>query len=114
MRRLANTMGDLIGLLVLGALIITLALTFGGLPREAKPASQAFQSPIQTPTQLPHPLPMRDSPLGPLCGLSIPSARMGYLLKGVICFQCGLPLHLRIAHYALHPIQEVYRAHVNI
>lgn len=57
MRRLVSMAASLLGLLALGALVVILALTFGGLPREAKPASQAFQSPIETPTPPPYPPP---------------------------------------------------------
>lgn len=51
-------MGGLLGLLVLVGLAVVLAMTFGGLRREAEPVSQAFQSPIETPTQPPYPLPV--------------------------------------------------------
>ncbi len=57
MRRLVNIAGGLLGLLALGALVVALALTFGGLQKEAKPVSQVFQSPIETPTQPPYPPP---------------------------------------------------------
>ncbi len=57
MKRLLNIVGGLLGLLVLIGLAVVLAMTFGGLRREAEPASQAFQSPIETPTQLPYPPP---------------------------------------------------------
>ncbi len=63
MRRLANIIGGLVGLLVLGALVVILALTFGGLQRGAKLASQAFQSPIETPTQPPYPPPETPTPV---------------------------------------------------
>lgn len=62
MKRLANIAAGLLGLLALGALVVALALTFGGLPRGAKPASQAFQSPIETPTQPPYPPPATPTP----------------------------------------------------
>lgn len=65
MRRLVNVIGGLLGLLVLGTLVAALALTFGGLPKEAKPASQAFQSPIETPTPPPYPPPRTPTPSGP-------------------------------------------------
>ncbi len=65
MKRLANIIGGLAGLLVLGALVVILALTFGGLQRGAKPPSQAFQSPIETPTQPPYPPPATPTPPGP-------------------------------------------------
>lgn len=65
MRRFANIAGGLLGLLALGALVVALALMFGGLPREVKPASQAFQSPIETPTQPPYPPPAIPTPPGP-------------------------------------------------
>jgi len=57
MKRAVNIIGGLLGLLALGALVMALALTFGGVQKGAKPASQAFQSPIQTPTQQPYPPP---------------------------------------------------------
>jgi dipeptidyl aminopeptidase/acylaminoacyl peptidase len=50
-------------MLALGALVVILALTLGGLPREARPASQAFQSPIETPTQPPYPPPGTPTPI---------------------------------------------------
>jgi len=55
MKRLLSIAGGLLGLLALGALVVALALLFGGLGRSTEPASQAFQSPIETPTQLPYP-----------------------------------------------------------
>lgn len=57
MKRLLSNTGGLLGLLALGALAVALALTFGGLRTDVKPASQAFQSPIETPTQPPYPPP---------------------------------------------------------
>ena len=57
MKRILSIAGSLLGLLVLGVLAVALALTFSGLGRGAEPASQAFQSPIETPTQLPYPIP---------------------------------------------------------
>lgn len=57
MKRLLSITGGLLGLLVLGALAVALALTFRGLRRDVKPVSQAFQSPIETPTQLSYPPP---------------------------------------------------------
>jgi len=65
MKRLLSIVGGLLGLLALGALVVALALTLGGLQREAKPASQAFQSPIETPTQPPYPPPGTPTPSGP-------------------------------------------------
>ncbi len=65
MKRLWSITGGLLGLLALGALVVALALTFGGLQRGAKPASQAFQSPIETPTQPPYPPPTTPIPPGP-------------------------------------------------
>ena len=65
MKRLVNIAGGLLGLLALGALVVVLALTFRGLQKEAKPASQLFQSPIQTPTQPPYPPPATPTPSGP-------------------------------------------------
>lgn len=57
MKRLLSIIGGLLGLLALGALAVALALTFGGLRRDVKPVFQAFQSPIETPTQPPYPPP---------------------------------------------------------
>ncbi|MGQ9854859.1 MAG: hypothetical protein ACUVTG_15840, partial [Candidatus Oleimicrobiaceae bacterium] len=57
MKRLLRITGGLLNLLALGALAVVLVLTFGGLRRDVKPASQAFQSPIETPTQPPYPPP---------------------------------------------------------
>lgn len=62
MRRAVNIIGGLLGLLVLGALVVALALTFGGLGRGAEPVSQSFQSPIETPTQPPYPPPATPTP----------------------------------------------------
>lgn len=50
MKRLLNIVGGLLGLLVITALVVALALTFGELGRGAEPAPQAFQPPIETPT----------------------------------------------------------------
>ena len=65
MKRLLSITGGLLGLLALGALAVALALTFGGLRTDVKPASQAFQSPIETPTQPPYPPPATPTPPGP-------------------------------------------------
>lgn len=65
MKRLLSITGGLLALLALGALAVALALAFGGLRRDAKPASQAFQSPIETPTQPPYPPPATPTPPGP-------------------------------------------------
>ncbi len=62
MKRLLSIMGRLLGLLVLGALAVALAITFGGLRRDVKPASQVFQSPIETPTSPPYPPPATPTP----------------------------------------------------
>ena len=62
MKRAVNIIGGLLGSLALGALVVALALTFGELQKEAKPASQAFQSPIETPTQSPYPPPATQTP----------------------------------------------------
>ncbi|MGQ9854726.1 MAG: TolB family protein [Candidatus Oleimicrobiaceae bacterium] len=69
MKRILSIAGGLLGLLALGALVAVLALTFGGLQREAKPASQAFQSPIETPMQPPYPPPVTSTPTPALPGL---------------------------------------------
>lgn len=77
MRRLANIATGLFGLLALGALVVGLALTFGGLQKETKLASQAFQSPIETPTQPPYPPPgtptSTPTPLPPIAWDPLPS-----------------------------------------
>jgi len=73
MKRILNIVGGLLGLLALGALVVALALTFGGLPREAKPASQAFQSPIETPTQPPYPPPGTPTPPQPETPTAVPT-----------------------------------------
>ncbi|WP_423226207.1 hypothetical protein [Candidatus Amarolinea aalborgensis] len=65
MKRLLSITGVLWGLLALGALAVALALTFGELRRDVKPASQAFQSPIETPTQPPYPPPATPTSAGP-------------------------------------------------
>lgn len=62
MKQLLSVAGGLLALLVLVALVISLTLTFGGLQKEAKPVSQAFQSPIETPTSLPYPPPATPTP----------------------------------------------------
>lgn len=58
MKRLLSIAGSLLGLLALLVLVLALALTFGGLRRDAEPVSWMFQSPIETPTQLPYPPPV--------------------------------------------------------
>jgi hypothetical protein len=65
MKRLLNIAGGLLGLLALGALVIALALAFGGLGRGTEPAPQAFQPSIETPTLPPYPPPATPTPLGP-------------------------------------------------
>ncbi len=50
MKRFLSITGGLLGLLTLGALAVALAFTFGGLRTNVMPTSQAFQSPIETPT----------------------------------------------------------------
>ncbi len=65
MKRLLSIVGGLFGLLVLIGLIVVLAMTFGELRRETQPASQAFQSPIETPTLPPYPPPGTPTPPGP-------------------------------------------------
>ncbi len=69
MRRLTNIAAGLLGLLALGALVVALALTFGRVPKEAKPAAHAFQSPIETPTQPPYPPPETPTPTPVVPGL---------------------------------------------
>lgn len=65
MKRILNIVGGLLGLLVLTGLAVVFALTFGGLRREAQPASQAFQSPIEIPTLPPYPPPATPTLPGP-------------------------------------------------
>ena len=65
MKRLLSIAGGLLGLLALGALVVALALTFGGLQKRAKQTSQVFQSPIKTPTQPPYPPPATPTPASP-------------------------------------------------
>lgn len=57
MKRLLNVAGGLFGLLALGALVLALALSLGGLQRGGEPGGQVFQSPIRTPTRPPYPPP---------------------------------------------------------
>lgn len=65
MKRLLSIAGGVLGLLALGALAVILAFTFGGLRADVKPASQAFQSPIETPTQPPYLPPATPTPPAP-------------------------------------------------
>lgn len=66
MKRLVNTAAALLGLLVLGALAVALALTFSGLRRGAELALPSFQSPIETPTYPPpKPTPVTPPPTIP-------------------------------------------------
>jgi Tol biopolymer transport system component len=54
MKRILNDIaGSLLGLLALVALVVVLALTYGGLRKGTGPASQAFQSPFQSPVETP-------------------------------------------------------------
>ncbi len=62
MKRMLSIVGSLLGLLVLVGLAVVLALSFGGLRREAQPASQVFQSPIETPTSPPYSPPATPTP----------------------------------------------------
>ena len=64
MKHILSITGGLLGLLALGTLAVALALMFGGLQKDVKPASQAFQSPIETPTQPPYPMPATPTPPG--------------------------------------------------
>ena len=50
MRRILRLFGSLLGLLALAALVLVLTIAFRQLRGEEQPASQLFQSPIQTPT----------------------------------------------------------------
>ena len=65
MKRLLSITGGLLGLLALTALAVALALTFERLRTDVKLASQAFQSPIETPTQPPYPPPASPTPPAP-------------------------------------------------
>jgi dipeptidyl aminopeptidase/acylaminoacyl peptidase len=65
MKRLLNVAGGLLGLLAVVALVVALALTFGGVRRGTEPAPQAFQSPIETPTLPPYPPPVTPTPPSP-------------------------------------------------
>ncbi len=79
MKRLLNVVGGLLGLLALGTLVVTLALAFGGLQRSAEPTSQAFQSPIGTPTPprgLP-PVPISNDLTEPIQLTTRPAGRWG-------------------------------------
>lgn len=62
MKRLPSITGGLLALLTLAALAVVLALAFGGLQKNVKPASQAFRSPIETPTQPAYPPPATPIP----------------------------------------------------
>ncbi|GIW89748.1 MAG: hypothetical protein KatS3mg109_0180 [Pirellulaceae bacterium] len=58
MRCLSSMSVRLFALLTLGTLAIVLVIAFGGLDRSASELTvQAFQSPIETPTQPPYPPP---------------------------------------------------------
>jgi Tol biopolymer transport system component len=61
MKRPLGILGGLLGVLVLGVLLIALVFTLGELHKETKPASQAYQSPIETPTQPSYPPPQLTS-----------------------------------------------------
>ncbi len=50
MRRMLKLFGSLLGLVALAALVLVLTIAFRQLRGEEQPASQLFQSPIQTPT----------------------------------------------------------------
>ena len=73
MKRLLSITGGLLGLLVLGALAVALALTFGGLRKGAEPVSQVFQSPIETPPQPPYPPPGTPTPPQPGTPTAVPT-----------------------------------------
>ncbi|MCS7221395.1 MAG: hypothetical protein RML36_08790 [Anaerolineae bacterium] len=76
MKRVPNAIVGLLGLLALGMLAVALALMFEGLRRDAMPASQAFQSPIETPTQPPYPPPATPTSPAPPTAPS-PHVRLG-------------------------------------
>jgi len=98
MRRLVNIMEGLVGLLVLGVLAVALALTFGGLQKKAKPASQAFQSPIETPTQPPYP-----PSATPMPTLSVPTIPSPMAAKATVA---ALGARHTPQPYPLHPIRS--------
>ena len=52
MKRMISILGSLLGLLMFAGLAIFLVMSFGGLQSWIKPASQAFQSPFNTPPLL--------------------------------------------------------------
>ena len=62
MKRFTSIAEGLLGLLALGALVVVLTLTFGGRQKEIDLASQAFHSPIETPTLVPYPPPGTPTP----------------------------------------------------
>jgi len=57
MKRILQLFGSLLGLLALTALVVVLTTTFRNLKGASRPASQLFQSPIQTPTRPSYPFP---------------------------------------------------------
>jgi len=57
MKRILKLFGTLLGLLALAALVVILTTTLRDLRASPQPASQVFQSPIETPTQPPYPPP---------------------------------------------------------
>ncbi len=63
MRRLLNITGSLLGLLILGMFVVALAWSFTGRGRESRLATDAFQSPVETPT--PTSLPPQATPTSP-------------------------------------------------
>ncbi len=70
MRRRVSIVDRLLGMLALGTLIVILSLTFLG---EAKPGSQALQSPIETPMQPPYPPPATPTPPQPGIPTAVPT-----------------------------------------
>jgi len=76
MKRLLNIIASLLGLLALGALLVALALSFGGQRQGPQPVSGVFQSPIETPTQPPYPPPQSPTPVpSPSATATLPPSR---------------------------------------
>jgi len=63
MKRILKLFGTLLGLLALAALVVVLTTTLRDLRASPQPASQVFQSPIETPTQPPYPPPETPTPV---------------------------------------------------
>lgn len=53
MKRLLNVVGSVLGLLIVGSLVLALSMSYRGLSKNTQLASNAFKSPIQSPTPRP-------------------------------------------------------------